>query len=191
MPYPNQTSRAAIIAAAYALIERDGAERLTLAQLAEALQIKAPSLYRHVPSKAALIQLVNAHTVDRLFAAYAQAAADASGAPVAQLRMIMRAHRGFAHDHPIAYSLAFTAAVAAERPADAFLARMAEPIQELMAAVSGPERALAALRGALALTHGFAMLEINQQLRRGGDLEDAFTQSIDAYLRGWVGDVGA
>jgi AcrR family transcriptional regulator len=185
MPYPTQTSREAIIAAAYTLIERDGVEQLTLAQLAEALGIKAPSLYRHVANKAVLIQLVNARTFELLFAAYQQAREDAPGEPHEQLRVIMLAHRAFAGAHPVTYGLAFTSAAPAERPADQVLANLATPIQALMAAISGPERALAALRGALALTHGFAMLEINQQLRRGGDLNEAFVQSIDAYLRGW------
>jgi AcrR family transcriptional regulator len=185
MPYPTQTSREAIIAAAYTLIERDGIEQLTLAQLAETLGIKAPSLYRHVASKAVLLQLINARTFELLFAAYEQARAAAPTDPHEQLRVIMQAHRAFAGAHPVTYALAFTTAASTERPADQVLADLATPIQALMAAISGPERALAALRGALALTHGFAMLEINQQLRRGGDLNEAFAQSIEAYLRGW------
>jgi hypothetical protein len=46
-------------------------------------------------------------------------------------------------------------------------------------------QSLAALRGLLALVHGFVMLEMNNQLRRSGSLEEAFTQSAAAYLRGW------
>lgn len=189
MPYPTQTSRAAIIEAAHARIERDGVEQLTLAQLAEALGVKAPSLYRHVASKAALLQLVNTHTIALLFAAYERAAPEAGGVPAEQMRQLMRAHRAFARAHPITYALAFTTTASEERPSEQLLEGLAQPLQALMAAISGPERALAALRGALALVHGFAMLEIGQQLRRGGDLDDAFAQSIDAYLHGWQREI--
>jgi hypothetical protein len=44
---------------------------------------------------------------------------------------------------------------------------------------------LAALRGVLALVHGFVMLEINNVLRRGGSLTADFTQIITTYISGW------
>jgi hypothetical protein len=91
--------------------------------------------------------------------------------------------------HPITYVLAFTTAASDERPAEQLLEGLARPLQELMAAISGPKRALAALRGALALVHGFAMLEIGRQLRRGGDLNESFDGSVDAYLRGWKQEI--
>jgi hypothetical protein len=62
---------------------------------------------------------------------------------------------------------------------------MALPLQALMSAVSGPEDSLAALRGAMALVHGFVLLELHGQLRRGGDLAVDFDTVVRAYLRGW------
>lgn len=185
MPYPAQITRAAIVAAAYALIERDGIARLTLAQLAEALGVRAPSLYRHVSSRAALIQLVNTHTIELLFAAFGAAIQGAGAEPAARLRALLHAHRAFAHAHPTTYALALSAADPEERPDERMLEGLALPLQAIMAEHSGPERALPALRGALALAHGFAMLELSGQLRRGGDLDAAFAASVDAYLRGW------
>ena len=58
-------------------------------------------------------------------------------------------------------------------------------VQEIMARISGAENSLAALRGSLALTHGFITLELNGQFRRGGDLSETFDQIIRAYLAGW------
>ena len=190
MPYPVQTSRAAITAAAYELIEQQGAAPLTLAQLAAALHIKAPSLYRHVANKAALIQLVNARTFELLFAAFDQAL-QGEAPPREKLRRVLHAHRAFAHAHPVTYVLAFTTAASADRPADEVLEQLVLPIQALMAALIGPERSLDALRGGLALAHGFAMLELNQQLRRGGDLNAAFARSVEAYLAGWQAASGS
>lgn len=185
MPYPTQTSREAIIATAYTLIERDGVEELTLAQLAEALGVKAPSLYRHVPNKAALIQQINVQTFTLLFDAYLQAQQGVDADPMAQLQALLTAHRAFAHDHPMTYVLAFTTTPAAERPSEAMLEQLVQPVQAIIAKLAGPKHALAALRGALALVHGFVMLELNQQLRREGDTTQAFEQSVEAYLRGW------
>jgi hypothetical protein len=54
-----------------------------------------------------------------------------------------------------------------------------------MTAVSGPKNSLAALRGAMALVHGFVLLELHGQLRRGGDLALDFDTAVHAYLRGW------
>ena len=65
------------------------------------------------------------------------------------------------------------------------LEALAIPIQQVMAEISGEEGSLAALRGLWALLHGFMLLELSGQFRRGGDLEAAFVQSVEAYLNGW------
>lgn len=187
MPYPAQTSREAIVDAAQALIERDGVEQLSLAGLAAALKIKAPSLYRHVASKAALLQLVNARTFGQLFAAYDEALSQAAGGPAERMRRVLHAHRAFALAHPARYILAFTSSAAEERPDDRALEDLVLPIQRLLAAISGEAASLSGLRGAVALAHGFAMLELHQQLRRGGDLDVAFAVAVDAYLDGLAG----
>lgn len=185
MPYPAQTDRTAIVQTARELIEREGIEQLALGRLASELHIKAPSLYRHVASKDALIQAIVTETFQDLFSAYAAALQAASGEPIEQLHAIFRAHRAFAQANPAAYMLAFTTTAPAQRADERALEQLAVPIQGLISAISGETRSLAALRGALALTHGFAMLEINEQLRRGGDLDAAFEQSVAAYLAGW------
>jgi AcrR family transcriptional regulator len=184
MPHPAQTNREAIIDAAQALIERDGVAQLSLASLAATLNIKAPSLYRHVASKAALIQLVNGRTFKQLFAAYAVALETGGGQADEQMRRILEAHRAFAHAHPARYILAFTTSAANERPDDKALEELVLPIQQIMAGVSGAAASLSSLRGALALAHGFVMLELHQQLRRSGDLDAAFLTAVDAYLAG-------
>ncbi|NJM07680.1 TetR/AcrR family transcriptional regulator [Candidatus Gracilibacteria bacterium] len=181
MPYPAQTSREAIVEMAQTLIERDGMEQLSLAQLAAALNIKAPSLYRHVASKGELLQAVVARIYTQLFTAYDTALQSGAGDPVQQLQHLLHAHRTFAHANPASYVLAFTT-----QDADAAaLEAMALLVQQRIALLSGEARALAALRGALALVHGFVMLELNGQFRRGGDLDAAFTAAVAAYLAGW------
>lgn len=186
MPYPAQTNRETIVVAARELIEREGAESVSLAQLAATLGIKAPSLYRHIPSKDALLQAVNTLTFEKLFAAYAAALQQQAGDTRGKLLAVCHAHRDFAHASPRTYALAFTSTLFAQRPSAELLEQLVLPVQALTAELVGEERSLAALRGLLALMHGFAMLEINDQLRRGGDLTQAYEAAVDAYLTGWA-----
>ena len=185
MPYPSQVDRETIIAQAWHLIEAEGVDNLSLSKLAKSLGIKAPSLYRHVSNKASLLQAVNLYTTQQLIAALNQAVAETNGTASQQLAALLRVYRSFAHAHPHTYILAFTNTDDALRPDENVLEQMALPLQALMSTVSGETNSLAALRGAMALVHGFVMLELQGQLRRGGDLAADFEKVVEAYLQGW------
>ncbi len=183
MPYPSQVNRDNIIQQAWQMIEEEGVQQLSLNKLAASLNIKAPSLYRHVSSKADLLQAVNLLTLQKLFDGIANAI-PADNPPLEQMTAVLRTYRQFALSHPHTYELVYQHNPAA-RPDENILVQLILPIQEIMAGVTGPEKSLAALRGALALAHGFVMLEIKQQLQRGGDLDADFQQVVKAYLNGW------
>lgn len=185
MPYPTQITRESIIQKAAQMVEQDGVEQLSLSKLAAALGVKAPSLYRYVNSKDALLQAVNLQTVQELFAAYQQALVTVRGDAAVQLTAVLHAHRTFAHTRPQCYMLALANPNDAQRPDEDVLVQIALPIQAIVAQITGEAHALAALRGALALVHGFVMLELNNQLRRGGDLTADFGQAVNAYIQGW------
>jgi AcrR family transcriptional regulator len=185
MPYPAQIERAGAVAQARQMIEAEGAEALSLHRLAAALGVKAPSLYRYFASKAELLAAVNLETYQGLIGAV-QAAVAAEQEPVAQARAMARAYRQFALHNPHIYSLAFSTLQPEERPDPAALEALAVPLQRLMSAISGEADSLAALRGLLALVHGFVMLEIYRQLQRGGSLDQTFEQVVDAYIAGWA-----
>ncbi len=185
MPYPAQINTEAIIEMAWVMTEQDGFEGLSLSALAKALGVKAPSLYRHVPNKAHLLRGINELTLTRLFS-QVEAATQQATPPHAGLIAVGHAFRDFAHQHPTLYTLAFSTLDADSRPDAAHLVSLALPWQALIGRIVGEAEALTALRGLFALTHGFVMLEINDQLQRGGDLEAAFAQSLEAYLRGWA-----
>ncbi|MBE2219934.1 MAG: TetR/AcrR family transcriptional regulator [Anaerolineae bacterium] len=185
MPYPTQIDRDQIIQQAADMIAADGVDNLSLHKLAAALGVKAPSLYRYVNNKTELIQAVNLATLARMFMVMDEAAADSSGLPDAKLLSIFSAYRAFAHANPRLYLLAYHENDAYRSDEDV-LVQMVLPLQAIMAEWVGEARSLTALRGALALVHGFALLEINNQLRRGGDLDAAFLAVVQAYLRGWL-----
>ena len=185
MPYPTQVSKESIVQQAAILIEKDGVNALSLSKLATALGVKAPSLYRHVGNKNQLLQSVNLMTLQNLFTVMHEAIAQSQDDPFLQMEALSNAYRQFGHEHPQLYELAYTHKSEGLRPDEDLLTEMILPIQAIMAKISGEANSLAALRGILALIHGFTMLEINEQLQRGGDLNAAFAQSVRAYLHGW------
>jgi AcrR family transcriptional regulator len=184
-PYPSQTNRAGIIETARQLIERDGVEALSLGKVAAALDIKAPSLYRHIRNKNALLQAVIEQTYLSLFAAYDEALDQSGDDPAERLLNLSRSHRRFAHENPNTYMLAYTTPNPELNTNPDMLLERAISIQEIMSRITGEENSLPALRGSLALVHGYVMLELNGQFRRGGDLAATFDAVLEAYLRGW------
>jgi AcrR family transcriptional regulator len=183
MPYPAQIDYEAILTSAEQLLERTGIEQLSLTLLASELGVKTPSLYRYIVNRDALLRSLNERTMQQLFSAFNHARGIADPLPIAQITAVLRAQRAFAHTRPHAYMLAFSS-TAAQRPDPAHLVQLVLPLQECIAQLVGANRSLSALRGGLALVHGFVMLELNNQLQRGGDLNAAFEDSVRAYLAG-------
>lgn len=184
-PYPVQTNRETIIEIARALIESDGVESLSLSNLASALGIKAPSLYRHIKNKNALLNAVIEQTYVKLFQAYDEALENTGDDPTEKLLGLARAQHTFAHANPNTYMLAYAAQDPELRADPKMLLERAIAIQKIITQISGEQRSLTALRGLLALVHGFIMLELNGQLQRGGDLSLTLEETVRAYLHGW------
>lgn len=187
MPYPSQIDLERIVQTAHTYIEAHGVENLSLRSLADQLNVRAPSLYRYVKNKTDLLRLVNEMTLSRLLNRLMQA--PDSGLPArSQLMQIAQAYRQFVHDYPRTYSLAYTNSDDAVRFDEQQAEQGVLPLQSLIAEISGEADSLAAIRGAFALLHGWALLELSQQFRRGGDLNAAFNRAIQAYLDGWERD---
>jgi AcrR family transcriptional regulator len=188
-PYPAKVTREGIIEQARHQIETEGVEALSLSKLASAMGIKAASLYNHFTNKNELLKSVNTLTVTELIQAMWAASNTASNNmendPKYKMFAMVSAYRDYAHHHPMTYGLAFNSTIPDILP-DAIQAEgLAIPIQTLMAQLTGEARALSALRGAMALVHGYVMLELSGQFRRGGDLDQAFRKAVMAYLAGW------
>ncbi|WP_369640300.1 TetR/AcrR family transcriptional regulator, partial [Nocardia sp. JMUB6875] len=101
MPDPTGTlteRQRQIAAAARRLLDEQGPEALTMRNVAEALGIKAPSLYKHVPDKTALETLVVAD-------ALAELAETLEAASPQGLTAIAKSYRAYALAHPHIYRL--------------------------------------------------------------------------------------
>lgn len=187
MPYPAQIDLETLIETARRMIEEHGFDKLSLRMIAEELGVKAPSLYRHVENKAALLAAVNQVTRTELFAVmHHEMEADT---PLEErLLAIANAYRAYAHANPATYELAFTTSIP-ELQTEETDAQNLEAVLRIQALfvewIGSEDESLAALRGALALMHGWVRLEMSEQLRRGGDLNAQYEVAFRRYLRGW------
>lgn len=184
MPYPTQITPERILEHAEVLIEQHGAEQMSLHQLAAALGVKTPSLYRYYAGKAELLRAINLRTVERLIDSMKTAANSASVSDIERVANMGIAYRRFAHQQPKAYALAFGPTEAASQPDPAIMAALAQEIQAVITPLTGEGASLTALRGLWALVHGFVMIELAEQFQRGGDLDSVYEASLRAYLRG-------
>ncbi|MCA9911745.1 MAG: helix-turn-helix transcriptional regulator [Anaerolineae bacterium] len=187
MPYPAQIDLETLIETARRMIEEHGFDKLSLRMIAQELGVKAPSLYRHVENKAALLAAVNQVTRTELFAVMHRAM-EADIPLEERLLAIANAYRAYAHANPATYELAFSTSIPELQTGETEAQNLEAVlrIQALFVEWIGSEaESLAALRGALALMHGWVRLEMAEQLRRGGDLNAQYEVAFRRYLRGW------
>ncbi|SDK02611.1 TetR/AcrR family transcriptional regulator [Streptomyces indicus] len=156
-----------IVTEARALLEEHGAGALTMRALADRLGIKAPSLYKHFPDKAALelelIVLGLEETAEAL-----EAAADS-------LPSLMKAYQAYALAHPHLYRLNTERALPREKLPEGLEARAAAPLLR----VCGGDVDTA--RAAWAFAHGMVILQLNGRFPDDADLSAAWETGADAF----------
>ncbi len=143
-------TRRRILRAALALIDRDGLDALTMRKLGAALGVEAMALYRHVPSKDALLD-----GVVELLAQEIDVPPPGSEWRDA-LRRILRSYRTVAHAHPHAFPLI---ALRPLQTADA-RARADAVVQMLLAAGFDERTAAVAFGTAASYANGFLLEEL-------------------------------
>jgi AcrR family transcriptional regulator len=149
------------------------------------LGIKAPSLYKHLPDKAALEALVVAAGFAELAAALADAAAAADRADGAdkgdaadaagKLTAIARAYRAYAVTHPHLYRLMNYQPLRRDLLPDGLETRAAQPLAE----AAGYDEARA--RAMWAFAHGMVSLEIDGRFPPRADLDEAWRAGLAAF----------
>ncbi|WP_185996348.1 TetR/AcrR family transcriptional regulator [Nocardioides campestrisoli] len=160
MPAPERTSLAEIVAAGGDVLEAEGPAGLTMQAVAQRVGVRAPSLYKRVRDREALLGLVATATADRLAAALSS---DET------LEQVARTYRAFAHERPEGFRLLLSAAADPES-----LARASAPVLDVAARLVGPDQALEAARLLTAWATGFITMELAGAFRLDGDLEAAF-----------------
>jgi len=163
-------------------------------RLAERVGIRAPSLYKHLPDKAALEAAIIATGLEEAAATFEQAVdgsdpgpetgtgtgtgggggggdGNGSGRALAALAV---AYRRFALEHPHLYRLMNTGPLPREQLPPGLEDRAAAP---LLRAAGSRARA----RAVWAFAHGMVMLELDHRFPPDADLDDAWRAGIAAF----------
>jgi AcrR family transcriptional regulator len=161
-----------VVAAARRLLEEEGPATLTMRRLAECVGIRAPSLYKHFPDKAALEAAVIATGLEDAAAVF-EAAVDTATEP---LTALAAAYRQFSLDHPHLYRLMSTGPLPREHLPPGLEDRAAAPLLR----IAGTQ---ARARAIWAFAHGMVMLELDHRFPPDADLDAAWRAGITALER--------
>jgi AcrR family transcriptional regulator len=169
-----------VVAAGRRLLEEEGPEALTMRRLAERVGIRAPSLYKHLPDKAALEAAIIATGLEEAATAFEQAVDEAGGGggqgAEQALVALAAAYRRFALEHPHLYRLMNNGPLPREQLPPGLEDRAATP---LLRAAGTQARA----RAVWAFAHGMVMLELDQRFPPDADLDAAWQAGIAAFQR--------
>jgi AcrR family transcriptional regulator len=186
-----------VVAAGRLLLEAEGPEALTMRRLAERVGIRAPSLYKHLPDKAALEAAIIATGFEEAAAAFEQAVDGAGEGPDEgrgggrgeergegrgegrgdALVALAAAYRRFALEHPHLYRLMNNGPLPREHLPPGLEGRTAAPLLR----VAGSQ---ARARAVWAFAHGMVMLELDQRFPPDADLDAAWQAGIAAFQPG-------
>ena len=182
MPTPSRTSLDAIVAAGRAIVAEEGVAGLTMQRVGEAVGVRAPSLYKHVPSRAALIRLVAEDLVGDI--ARQLDAAASTGDPRQDLRALALTLRAFALGDRHGFDLLFTPLPADAAPDTSTFAAAAGPVLRVATTLAGPDRGLDAARTVTAWASGFLRMELSGDFQLGGDIPGAFEFGLRTLIAG-------
>ncbi len=179
MPTPAKTSEEAILVAARAILEGSGSHAFSLNDVAAAVGVRTPSLYKRITDRAALLALLE----QRGFAELGEQMREAARQPDPVLAMA-HGYRTFALTSPQLYArmLAPDATVSVESLA--WRRQALAPVLETLASRLGEARALTAARTLTAFLHGWVTMESSGAFRLGGDLEADFESALAAVIHG-------
>lgn len=177
MPSPSRTSLEAIVDAGRHILETDGLDALTMQRVAAMVGVRAPSLYKRVRDRDALVRLIAQDVVGDLGKALSEAAT--TGDPRTDLRAIASAFRAWAHRRPGGFALLFARLPDAWRLEPDMGSSALDAMFRTVAELTGPEHLLDAARTVVAWSSGFVSMELAGAFRLGGDVEAAFAYGID------------
>ncbi len=179
--------RAAVVRAAAALVNAEGAEALTINRLARELGVQPPSLYNHINGLADLRHELALLSTQALGDRIIMAVVGKSGP--AGVMALADAYRAYIREFPGLYQASLRASGTMEKPdpelraAEDRVVRVAITLMESFG-LMGAE-AVHAVRGLRSAVHGFATLEIAGGFGIPLDLDESFHQLIETIIRGF------
>ncbi|CAN5250274.1 TetR/AcrR family transcriptional regulator [soil metagenome] len=148
------------MAAGRDILELAGPTGVTMNAVAQRVNVKAPSLYKRVRDRDALLGLIADSTIDDL---------GARTASIDTLTELARTFRSFAKERPEGFRLMFAGGASTDA-----LSRSVEPVLRVSTALVGEQHALEAARLIVSWSTGFLSMELAGAFRMGGDVDEAF-----------------
>jgi AcrR family transcriptional regulator len=181
VPAVAKTTDDEIAAAARRLLE-SGRGDFSMAAVAEATGVRAPSLYKRYADRQALLARVRRDAYVELGLALARSAKGPNDRE--RLRAMAGAYRKFARKNPRFYGLLFSRDEDSDTTtSEARVASVASAL-EILRRVVGPDRALDAARTLTAFLHGHITMAQAGAFHLGGDVDGAFTYGVERVLDG-------
>lgn len=174
---------AAVLRAAAALVDAEGLDALHLGRLADALDVRAPSLYNHVAGLEGIRRGLALMGVCELRDRLARAAIGKSGEEA--LYAIADAYRQLAKEHPGLYA----ASLRAPDADDTALTAAAADVLAIIHAVLAPyglqhEAEVHAIRAFRSVAHGFVSLEVAGAFGMPVALDESYRVLVRLLLLG-------
>lgn len=180
-----------VVAAAAAIADARGFERVTLRAVAESVGVRPPSLFAHVDSLGGLRRLLALRAAKEMERALRRAVRGRRG--VEALRALAHAYRRWALRRPGLYA----AAQRAVRPGEdeelygALAAVVALAVRALSEAGVGPDDLIHVTRGIRSALHGFVELERSAGFGMPEDVDESFDRLVELLLSGVGAVAGA
>jgi AcrR family transcriptional regulator len=174
---------ARVVEEAAAIADADGLDEVTLARVAAALDVRAPSLYNHVDGRGGLLRLLALQSINELADVLRDAAVGRSRAEA--LVAIAGAYRAYAYEHPGRYK----ATVWAPAPGDDELeAAGRRAVGVIVAVLAGwgfeGDAALHRVRVIRSGLHGFIAIEAEGGFGLPLDLDESFDLLVATLIAG-------
>ncbi len=182
MPAVPKTSDDAVVSVARAVVEDVGAAALSMQAVADAVGIRAPSLYKRFRDRDELLGAVEREVLAELAGVLDRATPSSS--PSVRLAAIAHAYRRFGRAHPRLYEMIFSGGrdKTGDEAGTEARRRAAAPALAACAELIGEARALAAARVLTAFVHGFISLENAGEFRLGPGVDDAFELGVTTVI---------
>ena len=175
---------ASVTEAAATLADEVGFEQLTMGLLAERLNVKTPSLYKHVENWADLIHRIAILAAIELGDALREATQGRAGTDALVAGAL--AMRAYVKEHPGRYAAGN--GVRPNGPDDPLTVAIARMLGSFSAVLRGydlhPAQEIHALRMLRSMLHGFATLEIEGGFRFDTDVDDSFNWMVNLVDHG-------
>ncbi|WUO86866.1 TetR/AcrR family transcriptional regulator [Streptomyces sp. NBC_00273] len=164
-----------IMAAARELLDAEGPDALSMRRIAERVGIRAPSLYKHFPDKAAVEAGLQVQGMTRLAEELEAAEAEIGVEP--PLLVLARAYRRHALASPHLYRITHGRPLARNALPEGLEDRAATPLAR---AVHGD---IDIARSFWAFAHGMVVLELDGRFPHDADLDAAWRTGCEAFAR--------